>query len=103
MPGSLGKLVEHQGSAPCIPVWKTGVYLSTPMLVGIPYPDDFGVRQKYALYAYRCEQWDELNRLLPTLGKIHYDVFGGKAAFYKMARLAKQHAGGMKSPSPALQ
>ena len=22
---------EHQGSAPCIPVWKTGVYLSTPM------------------------------------------------------------------------
>jgi hypothetical protein len=37
-PGSLGKLVEHQGSAPCIPVWKTGVYLSTPMLekVGLP-------------------------------------------------------------------
>jgi hypothetical protein len=25
---------EHQGSAPCIPVWKTGVYLSTPMLAG---------------------------------------------------------------------
>src|SRR5439155_17936967 len=23
---------EHQGSAPGIPVWKTGVYLSTPML-----------------------------------------------------------------------
>ena len=32
----VAKLVEHQGSAPCIPVWKTGVYLSTPMLVGIP-------------------------------------------------------------------
>ena len=30
------EMVEHQGSAPCIPVWKTGVYLSTPMLVGIP-------------------------------------------------------------------
>ena len=30
---------EHQGSAPCIPVWKTGVYLSTPMLeneIGVP-------------------------------------------------------------------
>ena len=27
------RLVEHQGIAPCIPVWKTGVYLSTPMLV----------------------------------------------------------------------
>ena len=26
------KMDEHQGSAPCIPVWKTGVYLSTPML-----------------------------------------------------------------------
>ncbi len=26
------ELVEYQGSAPCIPVWKTGVYLSTPML-----------------------------------------------------------------------
>src|SRR5436853_3237947 len=23
---------EHQGNAPCIPVWKTGVYLSTLML-----------------------------------------------------------------------
>jgi hypothetical protein len=32
MPDSLGKMDEHQGSAPCIPVWKTGVYLSTPML-----------------------------------------------------------------------
>src|SRR5438105_10774903 len=28
-------MVEHQGSAPCIPVWKTGVYLSTPMLDGV--------------------------------------------------------------------
>jgi hypothetical protein len=25
-------MVEHRGIAPCIPVWKTGVYLSTPML-----------------------------------------------------------------------
>jgi hypothetical protein len=31
-------MVEHQGIAPCIPVWKTGVYLSTPMLeqIGVP-------------------------------------------------------------------
>ena len=27
------EMVEHQGIAPCIPVWKTGVCLSTPMLV----------------------------------------------------------------------
>jgi hypothetical protein len=25
-------MVEHQGIAPCIPAWKAGVYLSTPML-----------------------------------------------------------------------
>ena len=25
-------MVDHQGIAPCIPVWKAGVYLSTPML-----------------------------------------------------------------------
>jgi hypothetical protein len=36
IPGSLGKLVAHQGSAPCIPVWKTGVYLSTLMLESWP-------------------------------------------------------------------
>ena len=33
---TLKQMVEHQGSAPCIPVWKTGVYLSTPMFVGNP-------------------------------------------------------------------
>ena len=31
--GSIGEkeMVEHQGIAPCIAVWKTGVCLSTPM------------------------------------------------------------------------
>lgn len=29
----LGKMDGHQGNAPCNPVWKTGVYLSTPMPV----------------------------------------------------------------------
>ena len=29
---ALKKMVEHRGSAPRIPVWKTGVYLSTLML-----------------------------------------------------------------------
>jgi hypothetical protein len=27
----VAEMVEHQGIAPCIPVWKTGVCLSTPM------------------------------------------------------------------------
>ncbi len=29
---AVGLKFEHQGIAPCIPVWKTGVYLSTLML-----------------------------------------------------------------------
>ena len=32
MPGSLGKMDEHQGIAPCILRWKRSVYLSTLML-----------------------------------------------------------------------
>ena len=31
-PGSTGEMVEHQGIAPCIPAWKAGACLSTPML-----------------------------------------------------------------------
>jgi hypothetical protein len=27
----VAEMVGHQGIAPCIPVWKTGVFLSTPM------------------------------------------------------------------------
>src|SRR5687767_8004496 len=31
------EMVEHEGIAPSTPIWKTGVFLSTPMLVnGIP-------------------------------------------------------------------
>ena len=29
---TLKQMDGHEGSAPSIPVWKTGVYLSTPML-----------------------------------------------------------------------
>ncbi len=37
-------MVEHRGIAPRIPVWKTGVYLSTPMLdmaLSLLFPDEF--------------------------------------------------------------
>jgi hypothetical protein len=30
------KMVEHEGIAPSTSAWKAGMYLSTPMLVGIP-------------------------------------------------------------------
>jgi hypothetical protein len=52
----VARMVEHQGIAPCIPVWKTGVCLSTPMLeemarragawsvnAGIPYRNRTGL------------------------------------------------------------
>jgi hypothetical protein len=43
---------EHQGIAPCIPVWKTGVYLSTPMLDGNGVP--CGSLARLRGFADRC-------------------------------------------------
>ena len=55
-------------------------------------PEEKGWRHNYALYAYRAEQWDDLNRQLPLLGEINYEFFGGKDQYDKMVRLAKEHA-----------
>ena len=54
--------------------------------------DKPGWRHNYALYAYRAEQWDDLNRQLPLLGEINYEFFGGKDQYEKIVRLAKEHA-----------
>ncbi len=45
-------MVEHRGIAPRIPVWKAGVYLSTPMLdkIGVPWESCTPVRG----FADRC-------------------------------------------------
>lgn len=51
----------------------------------------------YAWYAYQCEQWNAFNELIPKLGPINYDYFGGKAEFDKMVQLAKEHSGSPKS------
>ena len=56
-----------------------------------------GWRKNYALYAYRAEQWDELNRQLPLLGEINYEFFGGKDQYDKMVRRAHEHAPKVKS------
>jgi hypothetical protein len=45
----------------------------------------------YAKLAYRCERWDELNELIPKLGESSYEYLGGKEAYEKMVRLAKEH------------
>jgi hypothetical protein len=54
-------------------------------------PQDNTWHEAYALYAYRAERWDELNRQLPLQGPIHYERFNGRDAYDKMLRLAKQH------------
>jgi len=55
-------------------------------------PKAVGYRSNYARYAFWCRQWDELNRLLPIIGRTNYTFFGGKAEFDRVARLAKEHS-----------
>ncbi len=55
-------------------------------------PGEIGGRHQYAWYAYRCEQWAELNKQPTMLGYTNYEYFGGKAAFDKMTSLAHEHA-----------
>ena len=60
-------------------------------------PTNTGYRHNYALYAYRCRQWDELNRQLKLFaGRTNYNYFGGREAFEKMAKEAKDHQGKQK-------
>jgi hypothetical protein len=54
-------------------------------------PDATRWYHNYAWYAYQCEQWNAFNELIPKLGPINYDFFGGKAEFDKMVQLAKEH------------
>jgi hypothetical protein len=55
-------------------------------------PDAVSWYHNYAWYAYHAEQWDTLNEIIPKLGPINYNFFGGKDEFDKMVQLAKQHA-----------
>lgn len=56
-------------------------------------PDAIGYYHNYAWYAYHAEQWSELNEIIPKLGPVNYDYFGGKDEFNKMVQLAKAHGG----------
>ena len=53
-------------------------------------PDAVGWYHNYALFAYRCEQWEKLNELVPKLGRVNFDYFGGKDEYEKMVRLARE-------------
>jgi len=55
-------------------------------------PDATSWYHNYAWHAYHAEQWAKLNELIPKLGPINYDYFGGKPEFEKMLKLAKEHS-----------
>ena len=55
-------------------------------------PEARSWRQEYALYAYKCGQYDRFLDLLPTLGEVRVSVFGGPAAFERMVAEAKKAA-----------
>jgi hypothetical protein len=49
--------------------------------------------QKYALYAYRCEQWNTLNELIPKIGSRDHTLFATDDEFDKMLEVAKENNG----------
>jgi|SRR5208282_3678149 len=59
-------------------------------------PDAIGWYHDYAWYAYQAGQWDTLNKIIPKLGPINYNFFGGTNEFDKMVQLAKEHASNPK-------
>ncbi|HEY2081235.1 MAG TPA: hypothetical protein VGI88_00515 [Verrucomicrobiae bacterium] len=54
-------------------------------------PDDIGYYHNYVWYAYQAEQWAKLNELIPKLGPVNYNYFGGKEAFDQMVEAANAH------------
>lgn len=51
-----------------------------------------GWYHNYAWHAYKCEQWEKLNELVPKLGRVNFDYFGGKDEYDKMVRRAREKA-----------
>lgn len=56
-------------------------------------PNETRWYHQYALYAYKCGQWKEFIDLIPKLGPINYDYFGGKNKFDEMVQTAKANLG----------
>ncbi len=56
-------------------------------------PKDVSWRHNYAKYAWRAQDWDELNRQIPLLGEINYSYFGGKKEFERMLQEARSRHG----------
>jgi hypothetical protein len=56
-------------------------------------PEEIGWYHNYAWYAYQAGQWATLNQLIPKLGPVNYNYFGGRNKFEEMVAQAKAHAG----------
>jgi hypothetical protein len=56
-------------------------------------PGETGWYHNYAWFAYQAGQWATVNKLLPKLGPVNYDYFGGQDKFDEMVAQAKKHAG----------
>lgn len=53
-------------------------------------PTQTGWYHNYALHAFRCGQYARFNELLPKLGPINHEYFGGQDKFEDMVRTAKR-------------
>lgn len=60
-------------------------------------PDEISWYHNYAWYAYQAGQWATFNKLVPKLGPVNYDYFGGREKFEEMVAQAKKHAGETKA------
>jgi len=56
-------------------------------------PDARGWRHDYALYAYKCGQFDKFLDLLPQMGWVNHRYFGGETRFAEMVALAEKQTG----------
>ncbi len=53
---------------------------------------DIGWYHDYARYAWRAGDWATLNKLIPKLGPVNYEFFGGEEKFNEMVAEAKTRA-----------
>jgi tetratricopeptide (TPR) repeat protein len=54
-------------------------------------PNATGWRHNYARHAYQCGKWAVFLDMLPSLGSVNYDFFGGQTEFESMVRSAREH------------
>ena len=63
-------------------------------------PQSVSWYQTWALYAYRCDQWDKLNELIPKFERVDYNYFGGRTEYERMVDLAAMHSGKAATNEP---